>query len=400
MSIGTAIANIQRTAHIINTFAKYGLQDFFSSNKLIERIPALQSLLPQKVVSGQKLSRPERLRLVFEELGPTFIKFGQILSNRPDLLPESYIRELEKLQDNVPPFSSKEVIGIIEKSTGRKIDELFSAFDKQPLASASIGQVHKAVLKNGEKVAVKVRRPNIEQIIRNDIEILKFLSEFIENGFEELKRFQITEAIQEFEKVIFKELNFTYEKAAIRRFRKFFSGSKNVIIPAVFSEYSSNRVLVLEYIQGVKLSKIHQDNAINKKNTADLLVDTYFTQIFEYKSFHADPHPGNIFIVNKSKLALIDFGQVGYVLEEDIQNFGKLIVAIYDQDVTSVIRIIKKYSRTAVKNENDLKYEVNEIINDYYYRELNEIDLETVISRFRTLVFKYNITLPSNLFLL
>ena len=284
---------------------------FILENANLKRFLPLKHKLKRK--KEHKESNEVRLRKTLERLGPTFIKFGQVLSIRPDFVPKSYIRELEKLLDDVPAFSFNEVKKEIEDSTGRRLDEIFRKFEKEPVAAASIAQVHKAILKNGEKVAVKVKRPNIDYTIESDIEIMLFIARLLDKHIKGLRKYRPVKIIEEFAEWTKKELNFNIETENIRRIYENFKGSKTTKIPIVYPEYCNERLIVMEYIDGVELNKIGKKKT-KRDDVKKALKNGFYSileQVFIHGIFHADPHPSNILILKDNKVALVDFGIVG-----------------------------------------------------------------------------------------
>ncbi len=375
---------------------------------VVEEIGFAQFLsLPQRMFFEPKKKDPktvgERIRLVLQELGPTFVKLGQIASTRPDLLPEEIIRELEKLQDRVPPFSFQEVRGIIQEELADEPDNIFQHFEDTPLAAASIGQVHQAVLRTGEKVAVKVQRPNIASVIETDLEILQDLAALAEHRLEWAARYQIRNMVDEFSKSLRAELDYTMESRNAEKIAKQFGNDPAIYVPKVFLEYSAKKVLTMEYVDGVKLNepdKLKQ-YGYNPKNLAERLAKAIFHQIFNNGFFHGDPHPGNVLVLPGEVIAFIDFGMVGRLSPEMKYHFSSLVIALMRQSTDGVIKAILRMGLVPDDvNMAQLRGDVEQLREKYYGVPLSQISLgEAVNDLFRT-AFRHSIRIPPDLTLL
>ncbi len=323
------IKDIKRLKQIIGIIAEEGFAFAINRTRLKKLIP-LRSKFKQKL---QTESDEIRLRRTLERLGPTFIKLGQLLSIRPDLMPKSYIAELEKLQEKAPSFPTEQAKRIIEQSLGKKINEIFKSFDDEPLASASIAQVHKGILKNGNVVAIKVKRPDIKEIMDRDIEIMLFIARLLDrHGFAEYKPIQIVNEFADWTK---KELNFNFEAENIRRFHANFLGSKSTKIPRVYDEYCTDSVIVMEFMNGVTLRNAQRKDVSYRtlKNGFNSILE----QVFIYGLFHGDPHPSNIMVMRDGRVGFVDFGIVGRFDDELKRKAIDLFVAISQGDPEATI---------------------------------------------------------------
>jgi len=331
------VRDIKRFNQIVRVLFEEGFDLLLANIGLSHRIP-FTNMLKSRLKGKQEVKHEVRLRRTLERLGPTFIKFGQVLSIRPDLVPKDYCRELEKLQDKVPEFAFEEVISIVEGGLGKKIHEIFSHFEKKPIASASISQVHAATLKTGEKVAVKVQRPDVKKLMETDIEIMLYFASLIERHIEKAKRFKPSKIVNEFKEWTEKELDFRLEARNAKRFKENFKGSKTVYIPKVYDELTTEKVLVLEFIEGIDLHDLSQikKRKINFNEIIKNGFDAIFTQVFVHGIFHADPHPGNIIILKNNSIAFIDFGIVGYFDEKLKNKSVDLLYGIVEKDEDSV----------------------------------------------------------------
>jgi len=327
------VRDIKRFNQILIVLFEEGFDFLLSKIKLSKYIP-ITKRLKSKLKKSEE-SKPEiRLRKTLERLGPTFIKFGQLLSVRPDLIPKEYVKELEKLQDSVPPFSFNEVKSTIEKEFGKKIEHLFLHFEKKPIASASISQVHKAILKPGKKSAVKVQRPDVKKIMETDIEIMFYFAKLLENHVENMRRFKPLKIVSEFKDWTERELDFRLEARNAKRFYQNFKGSKTVHIPKVYDGLTSERILTLEFIEGIELHNIKEIKR-RKLDFNEIMKNGFnaiMTQVFVHGIFHADPHPGNIIIMRDNSIAFVDFGIVGYFDERLKNKCMDLLYGIVEQD--------------------------------------------------------------------
>ncbi|GAE29823.1 ABC1 family protein [Halalkalibacter hemicellulosilyticusJCM 9152] len=274
-------------------------------------------------------STGERIRKFLEELGPTFVKMGQLASTRPDLIPTDIIHELTKLQDEVPPFTSEEVFDIIESELGSSMSELFKEFHSQPLGSASIGQVHEALLHTGERVAVKVQRPHINQLIHTDLEILHELVEIADHRLEWAAKYRLKEVVEEFSQALIAELDYRREGRNGERIARQFDDDDTVHIPCVYWDYTTKKVLTMEFVEGVKLNHLEslREHDYDTKLLAERVTRSILQQILLEGFFHGDPHPGNIYALHDEVVAFMDFGMVGRLTSEMKQHLATLIIA-------------------------------------------------------------------------
>ncbi|MEE9445263.1 MAG: AarF/UbiB family protein, partial [Cocleimonas sp.] len=286
--------------------------------------------------------KAERIRLALEDLGPVFVKFGQILSTRRDMLSDDLANELAQLQDNVPPFSGKEARVIIEKSLGKSIDELFKDFDETPLASASIAQVHTVTLHDGKDAIVKVVRPGIEKTIRHDIDLMHLIAKMVSKVSDTGRRLRPVEVVEDYEKVIFDELDLGREAANASQLRRNHEGSPDLYVPEVYWDYCTPEVMVMERIYGIPVGNTQEliDKNINMKVLGERGVEIFFTQVFKHNFFHADMHPGNVFIDDTNpkdpKYIAVDFGIVGTLEPKDQRYLAENLHAFFNRDYKRV----------------------------------------------------------------
>ncbi len=405
MLLNQTIKNLRRVREILAILVKYGFDDVISQaglDKLVSERLHLE--WNRKDRPAFEYSTYERLRLACEELGPTFIKFAQVLSSRPDLLPGKLIKELEKLQSHVSPFPTQDAVNIIEAETGEKIYKLFRDFSDEPIGAASIGQVHRAVMRDGEQVVIKVRRPTIKATVATDIAIIKDLMQRAE-GFLE-KRFGVIhamDAVTAFEKSIQKELDYRTEARHIQQFRNQYRNSSKFYVPKVYSNYCSERVLVMEYVEGVPINNIAQlkEWGLKPERIAEKGLDVYLTQIFENGYFHADPHPGNVLVRKDGTICLIDYGMMGKITKKDKFAFAGLLTSMAQEDPR---RMALNFKRLAIEDQiEDLRmfeYELNELIEDFAFLSVEESNISELILRLQKIIYDYRIRIPSSVFLI
>ncbi len=394
--------NIRRKAEISKILAKHGfglIVDFAGLGKFIPFHWGLFGHRKRDI----PYTAPEHLRMVFEELGPTFIKLGQILSTRPDLLPEEYTYELTKLQDRIPPCPADEIKAVIEEELGRQIGEIFRSFEETPLASASIGQVHRAVLKDGTPVVVKVQKPGVEKRIREDLEILEEVVQRLKDHWEPAKKWNLEGLLEEFSYTLRNELDYIREGRNAETFRKNFLKDKNLYIPEVFWDYTTQKVLVMEEIKGVKISDIEgiRSYGLDPSEIARKGAEIYMHMFFRDGFFHGDPHPGNFIILADGRIALLDFGMVGVMDDLMRMNFVQLMYGIVKGDMSLVMDALRDLGiQGDPKKETMLRKELELLFSYYLLQPVSELRLSKVVNETFRIVHRYNISLPSDLFLL
>jgi ubiquinone biosynthesis protein len=345
---------------------------------------------------------------MFEELGPTFIKLGQVLACRPDLLPLDYAKELAKLTDSVAPFPFAEAREIIESDLGGPLDSLFTSFDPAPIAAASIAQVHRAVLHDGRDVMVKVQRPHIEENIARDISILRGIAQIIDAHVHELQPFNVPGIVEEFSRTINKELDFFIEGSNAAQLRSNFEGSTSLYIPEVHADLSSKRVLVLERIDGVRIDDYAgiERMGFDRRDIALKGAGGFFKMVLQDGLFHADPHPGNIFVLADGRLGLVDFGIMGRVTEENMEHFASVLVALSGHDYDALARqyvnlgFVSEESVDIDTFKLELKEDLAELLEPYYGMKIRQIDFGTYIERVTHLLHRHKLKVPQNLYLM
>jgi ubiquinone biosynthesis protein len=393
-----------RYEQVISVLFKYGFEDVMSHPPFNRFAIANPSWVPiRDGKSVMEFTRYERIRMVCEELGTTFIKFAQIAANRPDILPDELIRELEQFHDHAPVVPSEDVLQIIENEFGKPVGELFEAFEEIPVASASMAQVHKAVLHGGKFVALKIQRPGIRQTVEQDIRILYNLAEMIESYFPDYSVFQPKELVKMFEDSIRKELRFTLEAGNLLRFQENFKNEPGILVPQIYKEFCTDHVLCMEYIDGIKLTDLDRlaKYGIKGPEIAIKGINLYYQQVFEFGFFHADPHPGNIFVLPDGRICFIDYGMMGFVLDSDKELMANLLLSIAERDVAGLKKALAKFSSNEqLLQSKDLEYDIVDFLATYSTITLQDIDGQEVMQGLQRMMFKYKIRIPQNLLLL
>ena len=381
------VKDIHRFNQIILILAQQGFGHLFDKIKL------------KKLFKRKKTIEPERLRKTLEKLGPTFVKFGQILSLRPDLIPKEYVKELGNLQDEVPPFPYNEVEKIIRKEFHKPINKVFSSFSKKPIASASISQVHKATLKDRTKVAVKVQRPDAKKIMDTDSEIMFYIAKLLEKHSEKIRRYNPVKIVQEFKEWTDKELDFEIEAKNAKRFYKNFKGNNKVKIPKVFDRYSSKMVLTSEFIDGIELhniGKVKDKKGYNIKEIVKNGFDLILTQVFIHGFFHADPHPANILVLKGNKIGLVDFGIVGYFDESLKQKSVELFYGIIEEDMDAIVNTFLDMGLIE-EGETDIKLfkkNIKKIIDPLQKSSLKDVKISYVLEEVLDVALRHHVKMP------
>ncbi len=385
-----------RMTAVASVFFKHG---FFWAAEALEITRLFPRKMRERVLASDEyqLPLPVRLRRVIEELGPTYVKFGQILSARPDLIPPDIVKELSKLQDEVSPFPFEQVQECVEEELGRPLDQAFKSFSRAPIASASIGQVHEAALADGREVVVKVQRPNIEKIIKIDTEIMLDLAAKAEKRFEEARLFNLVERVEEFTKTIHQELDYTNEGQNADRFRVNFEDDDSIHIPFVYWDYTTRRVLTMEYIHGIKIKDKEKLVARGYDLTylTEVIANAYIKMILLDGFFHGDPHFGNIFVTEGQVVALIDFGMVGVVDPIMKKNMARYFISLVNKDATALVEVLEEIATIAPDADRDaLTREAGRMMQKYSDVSLGQIKLEDLVLELYNLGMKYKITLP------
>ncbi|MBN1126887.1 MAG: AarF/ABC1/UbiB kinase family protein [Sedimentisphaerales bacterium] len=400
LRIRRTYAQVVRLRHIMAVLVKYGFEEIaaivghrFRVGFGTKRV----RLAKEKHLVAQ--SPAMRVRLAMEELGPTFIKMGQLLSTRPDLLPVEYIEELELLQDQVKPEKTEKILSELTHQLGGKPEEIFESFQVEPIAAASIAQVHRARTKDGRECVLKIRRPGIVQTIRTECEILDNLAGLVKARFAQAETFDPQRMIREFSHAVGKEVDLANERRNQKRFLHNFDGDETIHVPRIFDEYCSEGVLTMEYIDGVKPSEIEKltEAGLDPRKIAQRGADFVLKQVFEHGFFHTDPHPGNFLVMQDNVLAPLDFGQVGRLTSQDRQLLRYIVVAIVDGDVNKIIQGLERMEMLPDSvSLIDLQRDVEEILDSYSHLPLKDIPFREAIGRGFDAIRKHRIRPPAD----
>ena len=391
-----AMRDISRMREIITVMTKYGLGGF------LQRIKLSYGSADESASGSRYMSTPRRFRMAFEELGPTFVKLGQILSTRVDIFDAEWIEEFEKLQSNVAPIPVASIDELIESYLGRPMGEVFRSFDSVPVGSASIAQVHKAVLSDGETVAVKIKRPDIEPVIQADLRILTHLAGLIESEIPEVRRYQPVQMVQYFARSLAKETDLSVELRYMQRFGQTFDSDPFVRIPRVYPDISNRQILVQEHIGDTLLKDIRIEtlDAPMRTQLAARITDTLFTMILQQGFFHADPHPGNIFIGSDGRITLIDFGLVGHLSSTRRREIVDLINALTRKDQFTMQYVLSNWAQGDLPDENLLGADVFEMLLNYEHTPVRDLRISQVINDITQIMRNHGLTLPGDLVML
>ena len=356
----------------------------------------------QRAEEYKILNTPERVRRVLEELGPTFIKLGQILATRVDLFSPQYIAEFEKLQDEAPPVPFDDLQAQLEEDLGENVDEVFLDFDRQPIAAASIAQVHKATLKDGTPIILKIRRPGLRRIIETDLRLLHRLAEIAEAETPELRRFHPREIVRQFAKSLRSELDFAGECRNAERIANNLADDDNIVIPKVYWEWTGERLNVQEYIQGIQGRDLDavEKAGLDRKLLAERGTKGVMKMIMEDGFFHADPHPGNVFYLPGNKLAFIDFGMIGRLTEERREQVVTLLYGMVNQAPLKVVEILEDWSDNIPTDEQVLALEIELFVDQYSSLPLKDLSLPKMMGDLMALLRDHKLVLPADLAML
>ena len=396
--------NLARLRQVLAVMARHGFGHWLVRAGLDKYAsPATRGMALADGSALEELTWELRVRLCCEELGPTFVKLGQVAATRPDIIPMSLIVELRKLQDDVAPFAFTDVQQIVESELGKPLADVYSRFDEKPIAAASIGQVHRATLLDGRPVVVKVQRPGLDAAIRTDLDLLAMMARLIEERVPEAVAFRPADAIEQFARGLRRETDFTGELDNIERFRHNFADEPRLHLPITYPEVSTRRVLTMEFIDGFKVNNLDKlaEHNISGKDIAQAGTQIIIRSIFEHGFFHADPHPGNFFILPDGRIALIDFGMMGAVDRDTIDDLLSFLVALLLSDTEMLVtQFIDLGLVDDTVNVRAMQGEIAEIMARYNGRTLAQLDIGVFIAEVFEAVVRYHVRLPVELILI
>jgi ubiquinone biosynthesis protein len=395
----TATRNLGRISEIAQVAVRHGFGYFFERHRLTDLLPGRPRL-----ADPAPSQRGQHLREMLDELGPTFVKFGQLLSTRPDVVPPDIVLELQALQDDVRPFPYEDVERVIREDLDLSVEQLFTDFDSTPLAAASIGQVHAATLPNGRRVAVKVQRPNAPRQVEADLALLYQAARLIRERVRALEFIDARQLVDEFARSIRHELDYRLEARNAEAFHHRFSGHPHVRIPRVYWSYTRTRVLTLELLEGIQLADLPRDawEMEERRRLAYLMAETWMTMIFRHGFFHGDPHPANVFVLGDAEhIGLVDFGQVGKLTDEDMSKLTRLFIDAANERIEQLPRRLAELGvRYPREREEEFVVELREMYGRYYGASLSEIDPLQVIREAFQLIYRLNLRLPTRFVML
>ena len=397
------VSNIKRFGVITRLMVKHGLGDIL--DRILNRgKTSAGDKSARPIVSRTVYPSPQRIRRVLEELGPSFIKLGQLMSTRADIFPPEYIDELTKLQDQIPPIPFEKIKEVIERELKSPVTELFKSIEPEALAAASVAQVHMAELEGNERVVVKVIRPGIDKKVREDIRLMYYFAEKIESSFEIGQIIGFVDIVKEFERSIFRELDMYVEAGNIERFARNFEDSEELYIPKVNWDRTARSVLVMEHIDGIKMDQVEEirDNGIDPKEVAMIGLRAFSRQLMEFGLFHADPHPGNTIVMYDGRVSLVDFGITGYLDEETMLQLANIFLGYAEHDYNMIMEALEDAGviSEADINISNFRSDLKDISEPFYGRTLQTISVRDVYEQIMQLFVKYRIRLPRNLMLL
>lgn len=400
----SAMRDLPRLHEITSVMMRHGFGDAMRRLGVISLLERAGQILhlPQSESKHVVLETPQRIRLAFEELGPTFIKLSQLLATRVDVFPPDWIAEFEKLQDSAPPVPFEQLLPLLESALGQSPFELFRDLQTAPCGSASIAQVHRATLFDGTEVVLKICRPGIRPKIEADLRILKHIAGLIESEIPEARRYQPVQIVNEFGRSLRRELDLALEARAQERFRENFARDRSIVIPRIYWEWTSPQLNVQQYISGIAGNDLAAIDAagLDRKLLAARGADAVLKMILVDGYFHADPHPGNVFYLTDNRLALLDFGMVGRLTEQRRNQIVNLLMSLAQHDERGMLEVLLEWTEDGDIDEALLYRDVSELASDYEFRALKDIRLSDLFGEVTTIMRAHLIVLPADLTLL
>lgn len=386
-----------RAIQILWVLFKHSMRELFTNRRRRSRREG------ENKTHKHAYTTPERLRITIEELGPTFVKFGQIVADRPDMVSERFRMELKKLQSKAEPFDNDTALKLIEKELGAPIDEIFAEFDPKPLAAASIGQVYQGKLRNGAEVVIKIQRPFIENKIKLDIYLLKYIARHFAKSYPELAAINVVGLIDEFSASILKELDYTIETSNMMRFTTMFKDDPTVHFPIVYTKYCTRRIIVMEKIVGITPDNPQalREAGLDTHKIAENGTNALLKMILRHGFFHADPHPGNIFIMPNNVVAFIDCGMVGALTPRDMNFLADFAIGFAKRDSGTIARaLLTLCGKKFFEREEELRFELHQLMMQYSGIPLEMLDIAGTMQKCVDVIVKYQLQIPSGIFML
>ncbi|HEY1171458.1 MAG TPA: AarF/UbiB family protein [Verrucomicrobiae bacterium] len=402
-SIGRTFHHLQRAREIAGVFLKYGYEDLLRRLHLPALLDIPLKHLHRHDPAVAQLSQPQRLRRALEELGPTFIKLGQVLASRSDVLPDEFVKELTKLQDQVPAIPFLEIRRIMQAELREPLEKWYSSIDEVPLGSASIAQVHKAVFHDGSAVVIKVQRPEVRETVKVDLEILEQLAGLAEKHLDGWRVHRPVLLVQEMAKTLQRETDFNCEAAHVERFARQFDKDPTIHVPKVYHEATTQRVLTMEYIDGAKAASLVPEAIApsERKIIAERIGDLLLKQIFVHGFFHADPHPANVHVLKGNVICFLDYGMMGFMDVRTRENLADLVWGISRQDEASVANaLVRLSSADADPSRPELETDVAEFMHRHFYRPVKELEFGRLIMQLFQLTGRHGLNIPADVFVM
>jgi ubiquinone biosynthesis protein len=403
--IGRTYRHLNRYRQILAVFIKYGFDDLLEMLKIDQYLEVgMQMISRKREPRDERLTRPQRVRHAFEELGPTYIKLGQVLSTRPDLIPMDFTEEFAKLQDHVPSFDFELVRDLVERELLAPTDIIFKHIESKPVATASIGQVHRAVLPDGEQVAVKFQRPGIRKIVEVDLEIMLHLAMLTEKHLPELALHRPVKIVEEFARTLENEIDYKREATNMERVARQFLEDDSVYIPKVFRDLTSSRILTTEFVAGgIKISRLEQLDAagLDRRRLCARGAALVLKQVFEHGFFHADPHPGNIFALPNDVICLLDFGMMGVVDRQTREDIVDLVDAIVQQNETRTAQVLLRLTDwDEPPDRRQFERGIADFMGHHLYKPLKDIEFGKLLHELLSLATTFQLRIPPDIFLM
>lgn len=399
--IGKTYRHIARYRKILQILLSNGYGFLFKDLRILNVLDLKKKEIEAESKKEPSIQYASRLRSTLAELGPTFVKLGQILSCRPDILPANLVTELAKLRDRVPPFPFEKVREAFKRDFNGEIEDFFQSFDETPVGAASIAQGHKAILKNGQEVFVKIQRPDIKRDIDIDLEILQYLAQQIEENNPDLSFLKPTKIIEEFAAGLEKELDFENEVANMTAFGKKFEHNNNIVVPKPIRALCSKRILTMDFISGFQANDLEgmRNAQIDLKKVANMGAELIMQQFFENGIFHADPHPGNVFILPGPKICYIDFGDMGRLTQDEMSSFSLLLSMLISGHIKPAVKVMLTMTTTDVTPDlEELERDVAELIDCYFMGNIMDLDLGSALQDFYAICYRQRLCLKPNIY--